>query len=596
MQKFIRNFVIIAHIDHGKTTLSDRFIEQCSDYSFRKNNTQVLDTMDIEKERGITIKAQCVRLSYKAKDGNNYILNLMDTPGHADFFYEVSRSFEASDGAVLLVDATQGVQAQTVSNCVTAIEYNNVVIPVLNKIDLVTSDIIGVSNDICSIFNFKKQSILTVSGKTGLGITDLLESIVCRVPQPKGCVTKPLQCVILDSWFDKYLGVVSIICVKNGVICVKDKIRVISTGKIYVVEKLGFNTPNKVFVDKLSVGEIGFIIAGVREITDMFVGDTITFVDSLDVKPLPSFKKIQPKVFAGFYPIDSTFFEHLKKSLCKLKLNDFSLFFEVENSPTLGFGFRCGFLGTLHLEIIKERLEREFDIDIFVTAPNVTYRLLTKCDTNFLFIDNPNKLSTKIQIAEVHEPVVLAKIFAPKEFLGKIINLVIENRGIQREVEYFNKNLLFTFEIPLSEIIASFFDDLKTVTNGYASFNYNFLDYRKDDLVRLDILLNGVLFDGFSSFVHKTVVYNKGRTFVKKLWELIPRQLYDVSIQAAVGSKIISRETVKSLRKDVISKCYGGDVTRKRKLLEKQKKGKKKMKVFGKINLPKEIFLKMLGK
>lgn len=595
MQKYIRNFLIIAHVDHGKTTLADRLIEFCSDYFCYKSGEQVLDSMELEKERGITIKAQCVRLEYIAADNKTYILNLIDTPGHVDFFYEVSRSFVASDGALLLIDSSQGIQAQTISNYKVAQEHNNIIIPVLNKIDLVAANVEKVKIDVCSIFNIQESSILSVSGKTGLGIPDLLERIVSDIPCPLGDMNKPLQCVIVDSWFDSYLGVVSLICVKNGVVRIHDKIVTMSTGKTYVVEKIGVFKPRKFFVKELSVGEIGFIIAGVKDIKDMSVGDTITTLVSGTDTALPLLKKITPKVYAGFYPVENDCFDILRKALDKLKLNDFSLFYEVESSPTLGFGFRCGFLGTLHLEIIKERLEREFNIDIFVTIPTVTYQIYLRDVVDCVYIDNPTKLPDYRQILEVKEPIALVVIYSPVEFLGKIMTLCMEKRGVLLNSNYINNQILFTLEIPLNEIIVDFFNVLKTITSGFASLDYFFIKFCSSDLVRLDILINGDIFDAFSSFVHRSLAYKKGKSFVLKLSEFIPKQLFDVSIQAAIGSTIIARETVRALRKDVISKCYGGDITRKRKLLDKQKQGKKKMKVFGKVSIPKEIFLQLLG-
>lgn len=595
MQKYIRNFLIIAHVDHGKTTLADRLIEFCSDYFCYKSGEQILDSMELERERGITIKAQCVRLEYVAADNITYILNLIDTPGHVDFFYEVSRSFVASDGALLLIDSSQGIQAQTVSNYKVAQEHRNVIIPVLNKIDLMTSNVDKVKMDVCSVFNILESSILSISGKTGLGIPILLEKIVSDIPFPTGDISKPLQCVIVDSWFDSYLGVVSLVCIKNGVIRTNDRIVVMSTGKTYVVEKIGIFKPKKFFVKELSVGEIGFIIAGVKDIKDMSVGETITTLVGGAIEFLPLLKKITPKVYAGFYPIENDCFDVLRKALDKLKLNDFSLFYEVESSPTLGFGFRCGFLGTLHLEIIKERLEREFNIDIFVTIPTVTYQIYLRDTIDCVYIDNPTKISDCRQVIEVKEPIALVTIYSPVEFLGKIMSLCLEKRGSLLNSSYVNNQILFTFEVPLNEIIVDFFNVLKTVTRGFASLDYFFIRFCTSDLVRLDILLNGDIFDAFSSFVHRTLAYKKGKHFVTKLSEYIPKQLFDVSIQAAIGSTIISRETVRALRKDVISKCYGGDITRKRKLLDKQKQGKKKMKTFGKVSIPKEIFLQLLS-
>jgi GTP-binding protein LepA len=595
MQKYIRNFLIIAHVDHGKTTLADRLIEFCSDYFCYKKGEQVLDSMELEKERGITIKAQCVRLEYVALNNITYILNIIDTPGHVDFFYEVSRSFIASDGALLLIDSSQGIQAQTVSNYRVATEHNNVIIPILNKIDLVTANVDRVKTEVCSVFSIKKSSILSISGKTGLGIHTLLERIVSDIPFPTGDVNNPLQCVVVDSWFDSYLGIVSLICVKNGIIRIHDKIVVKSTGKTYIVEKIGVFKPKKFFVKELSVGEIGFIIAGVKDIKDIVVGDTITtLVNGIKIiLPLP--KKIAPKVYAGFYPVENDCFDVLRKALERLKLNDFSLFYEVESSPTLGFGFRCGFLGTLHLEIIKERLEREFNIDIFVTIPTVTYQVYLRNSLHYVYIDNPTKIPDFKQIIEIKEPIALVTIYSPVEFLGKIMTLCLEKRGVLLDSNYINEQILFTFEIPLNEIIIDFFNVLKTITSGFASLDYFFIRFCSSDLVRLDILINGDIFDAFSSFVHRTLSYNKGKYLVTKLSEYIPKQLFDVSIQAAIGSIIISRETVRALRKDVTNKCYGGDITRKRKLLDKQKQGKKKMKTFGKVNIPKEIFIQLLG-
>ena len=592
-QKHIRNFSIIAHIDHGKSTLADRFIQTCGGLSEREMSAQVLDSMDIERERGITIKAQSVTLGYKARDGQTYQLNLIDTPGHVDFSYEVSRSLAACEGALLVVDAAQGVEAQSVANCYTAIEQGLEVIPVLNKIDLPSAEPDRVCTEIEEIIGVPADEALRISAKTGLGVEDLLEQLVAKVPSPEGDPSAPLQALIIDSWFDNYLGVVSLVRVVNGSIKRKQKIVMMSTGKSHIVDKLGVFTPKSLNKECLDTGEVGFVIAGIKDIFGAPVGDTITSTDEPCEQPLPGFQQVQPRVFAGLYPVESDDYEDLREALNKLNLNDAALQFEPETSQALGFGFRCGFLGMLHMEIIQERLEREYDLDLITTAPTVVYEIL-KSDETTIEIDNPSKLPPPNEIVEIREPIIEANILVPQDYLGNVISLCIEKRGVQRRMQYTGGQVAISFELPLSEVVLDFFDRLKSVSRGFASFDYEFLRFQAAPLIKLDILINGERVDALSLIVHRDISQSRGRDLVEKMKDLIPRQMYEVAIQAAIGSKIIARSSVKAMRKNVLAKCYGGDITRKKKLLEKQKAGKKRMKQVGKIDIPQEAFLAVL--
>ena len=592
-QKHIRNFSIIAHIDHGKSTLADRFIQTCGGLSEREMSAQVLDSMDIERERGITIKAQSVTLGYKARDGQTYQLNLIDTPGHVDFSYEVSRSLAACEGALLVVDAAQGVEAQSVANCYTAIEQGLEVIPVLNKIDLPSAEPDRVCTEIEEIIGVPADEALRISAKTGLGVEDLLEQLVAKVPPPEGDPDAPLQALIIDSWFDNYLGVVSLVRVVNGSINRKQKVVLMSTGKSHVVDKLGVFTPKSLNKECLNAGEVGFVIAGIKDIFGAPVGDTITAADQPCAEPLPGFQKVQPRVFAGLYPVESDDYEDLREALNKLNLNDAALQFEPETSQALGFGFRCGFLGMLHMEIIQERLEREYDLDLITTAPTVVYEIL-KTDESTIEIDNPSKLPPPNEIVEIREPIIEANILVPQDYLGNVISLCIEKRGVQRRMQYTGGQVAISFELPLSEVVLDFFDRLKSVSRGFASFDYEFLRFQAAPLIKLDILINSERVDALSLIVHRDISQSRGRDLVEKMKDLIPRQMYEVAIQAAIGSKIIARSSVKAMRKNVLAKCYGGDITRKKKLLEKQKAGKKRMKQVGKIDIPQEAFLAVL--
>ncbi|MDP3878048.1 MAG: translation elongation factor 4 [Methylobacter sp.] len=591
--KHIRNFSIIAHIDHGKSTLADRFIQICGGLTAREMSAQVLDSMDIEKERGITIKAQSVTLDFKAKDGETYQLNFIDTPGHVDFSYEVSRSLAACEGALLVVDAAQGVEAQSVANCYTAIEQGLEVVPVLNKIDLPSAEPERVQAEIEEVIGIPADEALMISAKTGLGVQDVLEQLVLKVPPPEGNTEGPLQALIIDSWFDSYLGVVSLVRIMHGSIRKKQKITIMSTGKSFIADKVGVFTPKRLEKDILNTGEVGYVVAGIKDIFGAPVGDTITWTDNPASEQLTGFQKVQPRVFAGLYPVSSDHYEDLREALKKLNLNDASLHFEPETSQALGFGFRCGFLGMLHMEIVQERLEREYDVDLITTAPTVIYEVITHND-QILMIDNPAKLPDMGTIKEIREPIIRANILVPEAYLGGVITLCIEKRGVQKDMQYAGRQVSLHYEMPLSEVVLDFFDRLKSVSRGFASFDYEFLRFQPAELVKLDVLINAEKVDALSIIVHKDLSNNRGRDLVEKMKDLIPRQMYEVAIQAAIGSKVIARSTVKAMRKNVIAKCYGGDISRKKKLLEKQKAGKKRMKQVGNIEIPQEAFLAVL--
>jgi len=591
--KHIRNFSIIAHIDHGKSTLADRFIQICGGLSAREMSAQVLDSMDIEKERGITIKAQSVTLDFKAKDGEIYQLNFIDTPGHVDFSYEVSRSLAACEGALLVVDAAQGVEAQSVANCYTAIEQGLEVVPVLNKIDLPSAEPERVQAEIEEVIGIPADEALMISAKTGLGVEDVLEQLVLKVPPPEGNTAGPLQALIIDSWFDSYLGVVSLVRIMHGSIRRKQKITIMSTGKSFIAEKVGVFTPKRLEKEILNTGEVGYVVAGIKDIFGAPVGDTITWTDNPAIEQLTGFQRVQPRVFAGLYPVSSDHYEDLREALNKLNLNDASLHFEPETSQALGFGFRCGFLGMLHMEIVQERLEREYDVDLITTAPTVIYEVITHND-QVLMIDNPAKLPDMGTIKEVREPIIRANILVPQAYLGGVITLCIEKRGVQKDMQYVGRQVSLHYEMPLSEVVLDFFDRLKSVSRGFASFDYEFLRFQPAELVKLDVLINAEKVDALSIIVHRDLSNNRGRDLVEKMKDLIPRQMYEVAIQAAIGSKVIARSTVKAMRKNVIAKCYGGDISRKKKLLEKQKAGKKRMKQVGNIEIPQEAFLAVL--
>jgi GTP-binding protein LepA len=592
-RRFIRNFSIIAHIDHGKSTLADRFIQICGGLAEREMEAQVLDSMDIERERGITIKAQTVALDYKARDGRIYRLNLIDTPGHVDFSYEVSRSLTACEGALLVVDAAQGVQAQTVANCYTAAELNLVIVPVLNKIDLPQADAPRVIAEIEDIIGIDASDAVSVSAKTGVGVVDVLERIIAQIPAPSGDPQALLQALIIDSWFDNYLGTVSLVRVMKGTLRGGDKIRLMATGRDYYAEQIGIFTPKRKPTDELAAGEVGYIVAGIKEVRSARVGDTITHTLKPAPAALPGFKEIKPRVFAGLYPVESSDYDAFRAALDKLSLNDASLHYEPETSQALGFGFRCGFLGMLHMEIIQERLEREYGLNLITTAPTVIYEVVTT-KGEILQIENPAKLPEAAAIEEFREPIIRATILVPQDYVGDVIGLCVEKRGIQRNMIYHGRQAIITYELPLNEVVLDFFDRLKSVSRGYASLDYDFLEFRTTDLVKLDVLINGDKVDALSIIVHRDQAQYRGRELAAKLRELIPRQMYDVAIQAAIGSKVIARETVKALRKNVTAKCYGGDITRKRKLLERQKEGKKRMKQFGSVEIPQEAFLAVL--
>ena len=592
-QKHIRNFSIIAHIDHGKSTLADRFIQICGGLSDREMEAQVLDSMDLERERGITIKAQSVTLDYKASDGEVYQLNFIDTPGHVDFSYEVSRSLAACEGALLVVDAAQGVEAQSVANCYTAIEQGLEVVPVLNKIDLPSAEPERVITEIEDVIGIPADDALKISAKTGIGVEAVLDQLIQKIPPPAGKEDGALQALIIDSWFDNYLGVVSLVRIVNGSLRRKQKITVMSTGKSFYAEKLGVYTPKQLEKQQLNTGEVGFIVAGIKDIFGAPVGDTITSADNPATEVLPGFEQVQPRVFAGLYPVSSDDFGTMREALDKLRLNDSSLNYEAETSQALGFGFRCGFLGMLHMEIVQERLEREYNIDLITTAPTVVYEVETH-GGEVLMVDNPSKLPDAGVITEVREPIILANILVPQAYLGNVITLCIEKRGVQKNMQYVGGQVSLNYELPMSEVVLDFFDRLKSVSRGYASFDYEFLRFDPAPLVKLDILINGEKVDALSIIVHRDQSQNRGRDLVEKMKDLIPRQMYEVAIQAAIGAKVIARSTVKAMRKNVIAKCYGGDITRKKKLLEKQKAGKKRMKQVGSIEIPQEAFLAVL--
>ena len=589
----IRNFSIIAHIDHGKSTLADRIIQRCGGLSDREMEAQVLDSMDIEKERGITIKAQTAALSYKARDGQTYNLNLIDTPGHVDFSYEVSRSLSACEGALLVVDASQGVEAQTVANCYTAIELGVEVIPVLNKIDLPQADPDNARQEIEDVIGIDATEAVLCSAKTGLGVDDVLEAVIARIPAPKGDPAAPLKALIIDSWFDNYVGVVMLVRVIDGVLRPKEKLLLMSTGTVHLCEQVGVFTPKSLQRTELRAGEVGFIISGIKELDAAKVGDTVTLAERRAAAPLPGFKEIKPQVFAGLYPIESNQYDGLRDSLEKLRLNDASLHYEPEVSQALGFGFRCGFLGLLHMEIVQERLEREFDQDLITTAPTVVYQVRLRDGTEVL-VENPSKLPEVQKMEEIREPIITTVIFVPQDYLGAVITLCEQKRGRQMDIAYHGRQVKLTYEMPMAEVVMDFFDKLKSVSRGYASLDYDFKEYRAADVVKLDILINGEKVDALSMIVHRANAAYRGREVAAKMRELIPRQMYDVAIQAAIGATIISRENVKAMRKDVLAKCYGGDISRKRKLLEKQKAGKKRMKQVGRVEIPQEAFLAVL--
>jgi GTP-binding protein LepA len=589
----IRNFSIIAHIDHGKSTLADRIIQRCGGLSDREMEAQVLDSMELERERGITIKAQTAALWYEARNGKRYNLNLIDTPGHVDFSYEVSRSLSACEGALLVVDASQGVEAQTVANCYTALDLGVEVVPVLNKMDLPQADPETAKAEVEDVIGIDASAAVPCSAKTGMGVDDILEAVIARIPPPKGNVDAPLKALIIDSWFDNYVGVVMLVRVVEGMLKAKDKIRLMSTGATHLCEQVGVFTPKSQQKEQLAAGEVGFIISGIKELQAAKVGDTVTQADKPATEPLPGFKEIKPQVFAGLYPVESNQYEGLRESLEKLQLNDASLHFEPEVSQALGFGFRCGFLGLLHMEIVQERLEREFDQDLITTAPTVVYQVLMRDGTELL-VENPSKLPEAQKIEEIREPIITTEVFVPQDYLGAVITLCEVKRGNQVDMRYHGRQVHVTYEMPLAEVVFDFFDKLKSVSRGYASLDYEFKEYRAADVVKLDVLINGDRVDALSVIVHRANAAYRGRELAAKMRGLIPRQMYDVAIQAAIGSTIVARENVKAMRKDVLAKCYGGDITRKKKLLEKQKAGKKRMKQVGRVEIPQDAFLAVL--
>ncbi len=589
----IRNFSIIAHIDHGKSTLADRFIQRCGGLAEREMEAQVLDSMDLERERGITIKAQTAALRYQARDGSLYRLNLIDTPGHVDFAYEVSRSLAACEGALLVVDASQGVEAQTVANCYTAIEQGVEVVPVLNKIDLPSADPERVITEIEDIIGIDAQDAIRASAKTGEGIDDILDAVIARVPPPKGDPDAPLQALIIDSWFDNYVGVVMLVRVMQGALRPRDKILLMAAGLAFGCEQVGVFTPKSVARESLSAGEVGFIIAGIKDIHAAKVGDTITLANRPAAAALPGFKEVKPQVFAGLYPVEANQYEALRDALDKLKLNDASMHYEPEVSQALGFGFRCGFLGLLHMDIVQERLEREYDMDLITTAPTVVYQVLLR-DGTVIEIENPSKLPDLSRVEEIREPIITSTILVPHEYVGPVITLCTEKRGAQKNMQYVGRQVILTYELPMAEVVMDFFDKLKSVSRGYASLDYEFKEFRAADVVKLDILINGERVDALSVMVHRANAIYRGREVVTRMRSLIPRQMFDVAVQASIGAQIIARETVKAMRKNVLAKCYGGDITRKKKLLEKQKAGKKRMKAVGSVEIPQEAFLAIL--
>jgi len=589
----IRNFSIIAHIDHGKSTLADRIIQFCGGLSDREMEDQVLDSMDLERERGITIKAQTAALHYQAKDGKNYLLNLIDTPGHVDFSYEVSRSLSACEGALLVVDASQGVEAQTVANCYTAIEQGVEVIPVLNKIDLPAADPDRVIAEVEDIIGIEAKGALRISAKTGEGVDQVLEMIVAQIPPPEGDVDAPLKALIIDSWFDSYVGVVMLVRVVDGVLRPGNKILLMSSKANYLCEEVGVFQPKAVSHESLSAGEVGFIISGIKDLKSAKVGDTVTLADRPAGEPLAGFKEIKPQVFAGLYPVESNQYDALRAALEKLQLNDASLHFEPETSQALGFGFRCGFLGLLHLDIVQERLEREYDMDLITTAPTVVYQVVLR-DGKITEIENPSRLPDLSSIEEIREPIITATILVPEEYVGTVMTLCTGKRGIQKNMQYMGRQVMLVYEMPLNEVVMDFFDRLKSVSRGYASLDYEFKEFRAADLVKLDILINSDRVDALSLIVHRASSQHRGRELAQKMRELIPRQMFDIAVQAAIGAHIVARENVKALRKNVLAKCYGGDITRKRKLLEKQKAGKKRMKRVGNVEIPQAAFLAIL--
>jgi GTP-binding protein LepA len=589
----IRNFSIIAHIDHGKSTLADRFIQRCGGLADREMSEQVLDSMDLERERGITIKAQTAALEYVARDGQRYNLNMIDTPGHVDFAYEVSRSLAACEGALLVVDASQGVEAQTVANCYTAIELGVEVLPVLNKIDLPSAEPERVIDEIEDIIGIDATDAVRASAKNGVGIDDILEAVIARVPPPRGDVEAPLSALIIDSWFDNYVGVVMLVRVVDGVLKPRDKILLMAGGSTHNCEQVGVFTPKSIARDTLGAGEVGFIIAGIKEIDAAKVGDTVTLATRPAAAPLPGFKEVKPQVFAGLYPVESNQYEALRDALNKLKLNDASMHYEPEVSQALGFGFRCGFLGLLHMDIVQERLEREYDMDLITTAPTVIYQILMR-DGSVLEIENPSKLPDLSRVEEIREPIITATILMPQEYVGPVITLCTEKRGVQKNMQYLGRQVMLTYELPMAEVVMDFFDKLKSVSRGYASLDYEFKAFRAADVVKLDILINGERVDALSVMVHRSVSMFRGREVAAKMRTLIPRQMFDVAVQASIGANIIARETIKAMRKNVLAKCYGGDISRKKKLLEKQKAGKKRMKSVGSVEIPQEAFLAIL--
>ena len=591
--QYIRNFSIIAHIDHGKSTLADRIIQLCGGLSDREMEAQVLDSMDLERERGITIKAQTASLSYKARDGHVYNLNLIDTPGHVDFSYEVSRSLSACEGALLVVDAAQGVEAQTVANCYTALDLGVEVVPVLNKIDLPSANPENAIEEIEDVIGIDAHDAVRCSAKTGMGVEDVIESMIAKVPPPKGDPAAPLQALIIDSWYDNYVGVVMLVRIVNGTLKPKEKILFMATGAQHLTEHIGVFSPKSVPREILTAGQVGFIIAGIKELKDAKVGDTITLLANPAASALPGFKEVQPQVFAGLFPVESNQYDALRDSLEKLKLNDASLQYAPEVSQALGFGFRCGFLGLLHMEIVQERLEREFDMDLITTAPTVVYEVVMR-DGSVIQVDNPSKMPDVPKIEEIREPIVTVNLYMPQEYVGSVITLCTQKRGVQINMSYHGKQVLLVYEMPMAEIVIDFFDKLKSVSRGYASMDYEFKEYRPADVVKVDILINAEKVDALAIIVHRANSQFRGRAVAAKMRELIPRQMFDVAIQAAIGANIISRENVKALRKNVLAKCYGGDISRKRKLLEKQKAGKKRMKQVGSVEIPQEAFLSIL--